>query len=231
MNNTLGESYLRETYAFAARQYHADDEIEVLTENHRHLRAELERLTAGHRLKVLDAGCGTLRYAHCLKNVEELTGLDLCPEMLELARHPVREQHITAKRIRLVQGSVFDMPFKPESFDLIYSIGMFGLGCPLTVAVINSFHTCLKPGGKLFFNVVKQTKNHRKLVRVLHRLAAWCCPWLFDKRATKIAMCELSEQELRDTVDASRFRNAVIWTHVCQSPLWQGNHLECLVQK
>lgn len=230
-NNSLGASYLRETYARAARQYHADDEEEVKTQNHRHFRAILERLTDGHNLKVLDACCGTLRYAHCLRNVEELTGLDLSPEMLELAKTPVLQHQVTAKSIRLIPGSIFNMPFKPESFDLIYALGGFGLGCPLTVAVINSFHTCLKPGGKLFFNVVKRTKNHRKFIRVLHRLAVWCFPWLFDKRVTQIAMCELTERELRDIVDASRFRNAVISTHVCQSPLWQGAHLECFVVK
>src|SRR6185436_15341361 len=84
------EHFLKTGYGRQAAQYRKDDEIEVTTEHHRHLRGVLEALSGSFNrpIRVLDAGCGTGRYFHCLRNTEQLVGLDLCPEMLEAARSP-----------------------------------------------------------------------------------------------------------------------------------------------
>ena len=57
--------------------YRDDDEIEVATENHKHLCDILQEISCsfGHNISILDFGCGTGRYFHCLQNVERLIGI------------------------------------------------------------------------------------------------------------------------------------------------------------
>jgi hypothetical protein len=76
--------------------------------------------------------------------------MDITPEMLSAARNPVNGHLITAETTELVRGNIFFARFKPHSFDLIYSFGMFGHGCPVTVEVCDKLHSWLAPGGCLF---------------------------------------------------------------------------------
>ena len=73
-------------------QYRESDEIEVLTENHKHFCDRLRQISQslGHRIAVLDLGCGMGRYFHCLQNVGTLTGIDVSLEMVKQARSPVK---------------------------------------------------------------------------------------------------------------------------------------------
>src|ERR1700743_2616180 len=82
----LGES-IRASYKTVATQYRSDDEIEITTEHHRRLSGVLSELTSsfGKPITVLDVGCGTGRYFHCLHNVKQLVGVDVCDEMLKIA--------------------------------------------------------------------------------------------------------------------------------------------------
>src|SRR4026207_126115 len=132
MNLKLAEETLRASYKGQCSQYRADDEIEVTSRHHDHLRETLCELSRsfGRPIKVLDAGCGTGRYFHCLENVQDLIGLDLSAEMLEEARMPVRDQEVSIAEIQLICESIFDAQFDTGSFDLIYSLGMFGFACP-----------------------------------------------------------------------------------------------------
>src|ERR1700722_865570 len=98
----VGES-ISASYAQVAARYRCDDEIEVTTENHAHLRNILGAISSsfGRPISVLDAGCGTGRYFYCLKNVKCLTGIDISQEMLRIAGSPVRQEEITAGTIEL----------------------------------------------------------------------------------------------------------------------------------
>ena len=42
-------------------------------------------------LRVLDLGCGTGRYFHCLNNISCLVGIDISPDMLEVAARVCRK--------------------------------------------------------------------------------------------------------------------------------------------
>jgi SAM-dependent methyltransferase len=156
MNYAVVGEKVSASYKAVFQQYRRDDEIEVASENHRHLSGILTQLTTSfpRPVRVLEAGCGTGRYFHCLRNVEELVGLDVCPEMLQAAEHPVREEEITVPNIRLICENVFLASLPTNSFDAIYSLGMFGNGCPVTTDILGRFHDWLAPGGKLFFNAV-----------------------------------------------------------------------------
>ena len=70
------EQNLQTAYRDVHVQYRRDDELEVNTSHHRRLALILEQITSSfdHPISVLDMGCGTGRYFHCLKNVERLVG-------------------------------------------------------------------------------------------------------------------------------------------------------------
>jgi len=53
-----------------------------------------------------------------------LTALDLDEQRLEAAREGLREADLAAP-VRLVAGNVFEPPFPPGAFDLVYSAGLF----------------------------------------------------------------------------------------------------------
>src|SRR4026209_440459 len=70
---------------------------------------------------VLDLGCGTGRYFHCLTKLRFLVGVDPSANMLSMAKNPVNHKAapIKAAPIQLVQGSLHEIEFKPDSFDFM----------------------------------------------------------------------------------------------------------------
>src|SRR6266550_6775856 len=128
MNYQEVEERIKAGYREVIGQYRRDDEVEVQTENHRRLTQSLKQICRSfpHPIAVLDVGCGTGRYFHCLENVDLLTGMDISDEMLASAANPVHRGAITAKDIRLVRGNIYLAEFPTDSFDFIYSLGMFG---------------------------------------------------------------------------------------------------------
>lgn len=239
MDLKLAEETLRASYKGQCSQYRADDEIEVTSRHHEHLRDVLGRVTRSfdRPIKVLDAGCGTGRYFHCLENVEHLTGLDLSPDMLEEARSPVYHEHVTAQQIELMCQSVFDAKFEPESFDLIYSLGMFGFACPFTVELGNRFYDWLRPGGKLFFNVIDRSgwpwkmRIRREARNRIYKIAPHSLRERLDARTNGMALFDLNRRELQKLLRHTRFPKFHVESVICESPLWQGSHLECLAEK
>jgi hypothetical protein len=53
-----------------------------------------------------------------------VTALDLDRERVEVARESLEHADLRAP-VRLVAGSAFELPFDPDSFDLVYSAGLF----------------------------------------------------------------------------------------------------------
>ncbi|HVV70611.1 MAG TPA: class I SAM-dependent methyltransferase [Verrucomicrobiae bacterium] len=233
------EDRIREGYRSISGRYRLDDEIEVTTPNHRRLSRLLRTtcLSFPTRIVVLDVGCGTGRYFHCLQNVAHLVGMDVSNEMLAAARNPVRSEHITAEEIELRCGNVYFDGFPPRTFDFIYSLGMFGHLCPVTVQVCNRFWTWLKPGGKLLFNVV-DFRGLPWCQRLRRRVRALLYPFLsqrlrgrLDRREKEFPLFAPSRNHLIQLVSGSRFPNFSVRSFRCESPLWSGRHLECLATK
>jgi SAM-dependent methyltransferase/uncharacterized protein YbaR (Trm112 family) len=70
---------------------------------------------------VLDAGCGMGRYLNVVKAYGcELVGMDFSDSVERAARLCAGPQ---GEKIHIVQGDIFAPPFRPETFDYIYSIG------------------------------------------------------------------------------------------------------------
>ena len=230
------EEKIRARYRLVVPKYRDDDEIEVTTENHRRLAGRLAQVcrSFSRPLIVLDVGCGTGRYFHCLENVERLVGIDISEEMLEAAKSPVLREEISVGQIELLRQNAFLADFPSGSFDFIYSLGMFGHGCPVTAAICNRFHAWLKPQGKVLFNIVDFAglplcaRTRRRVRNLLYPRLGTAFRGKLDEREKRSPFFALSRKQLLGILSASRFTDFEISSHPCRSPLWTGRHLECL---
>lgn len=240
MNYEAVEETIKAGYREVSSQYRRDDEIEVTTENHHRICSTLQRICASfsHPVKVLDVGCGTGRYFHCLTNVEELTGIDISEEMLQSAEmNPVRAEMISVKKIRLSRGNAYLSSFPPKSFHFIYSLGMFGNGCPVTVELCNHFHDWLAPGGKLYFNTVDFAglpfwyRARRQARDFVYPMLSRRWQSVLDERESRQPWFSMSHKDLEEVMRRTKFQTFQVSSHICQSPLWTGRHLECIASK
>jgi ubiquinone/menaquinone biosynthesis C-methylase UbiE len=230
---------IRASYREVSPKYRSDDEVEVTTENHRHLSRILNEISSSFQrpIAVLDAGCGTGRYFHCLQNVEQLVGIDVSPEMLKAAEFPVREQQVTARKIELICENVYLASFPPASFDFVYSLGMFGNGCPVTLQMLNRFHEWLRPGGRLFFNAVDvatipfKYRVRKRLRRLVYPILPQSLKTTLDERQRWLPFFGMTRKELQKLMRETRFGQYAVSSHVCNSPLWRGVLLECSATK
>ena len=167
--------------------------------------------------------------------------MDISEEMLKAAEtHPVRQEAISVKQINVIRGNAYLTSFAPESFHFIYSLGMFGNGCPVNVEICNRFYDWLTPGGKLYFNVP---------------WISLACPFVCgDSNVRAQAFClSMLSRRLKNVLDEHESRHPLPFhdpvgfgigssqnkiqnfpncaSHVCQSPLWTGRHLECIANK
>jgi SAM-dependent methyltransferase len=235
MDFQKAEVALQAGYQAGAAQYRIHDEIEITTPSHRRIGGILTEITNSFRrpISVLDVGCGTGRYFYCLQNVDRLVGMDITSEMLIAAEEPVNAEKVTARNIQLIRANAFFASFEPHSFDFIYSLGMFGHGCPVTVEVLDKFYKWLAPGGHLFFDVVDvaglpwRARFKKKARRFVYSLSPKPVQRALDEREEGVPFTGLSSEELHDIVRKSRFQKFTISSHLSETPLWQGRHLEC----
>ena len=233
------EEELSASYNLAAEQYRRDDEIEVQSENHRRLCGNLARMSDsfGREIDVLDAGCGTGRHFHCLNKVRRLVGLDISIDMLHAAANPVRRADVTARQIQLIRGSIYHQEFPAESFDLIYSLGVFGHGAKMTPELCATFHRWMRPGGRLYFNVIESSVDptpvavRRKLRKMVYPALPRPIQRKLDERAAQYPVFHMQHDELAAVVLQGGFTDFSLSLNVCRTPLWKGVHLECYAQK
>lgn len=105
------------------------------------------RIAPGQR--VLDVACGTgvvtLTAAHAGAHA---IGLDLTPELLEVARENAR---VAGLAIEFHEGDVEDLPFPSESFDVVLS--QYGhMFAPRAEVAVREMLRVLKPGGTIAFS-------------------------------------------------------------------------------
>jgi SAM-dependent methyltransferase len=96
--------------------------------------------------RVLDAGCGTGGNAECLARYGRVWGIDISPLAIRLAaaRFPGRT----------IQGSVEELPFAPESFDVVTSFEvLYHQRVGDEVRALSESARVLRPGGKLLIRL------------------------------------------------------------------------------
>ena len=95
---------------------------------------------------ILDLGCGTgleLEYYFALNSEASVVGIDLSPDMLaELKRK------FTDRKIRLICGSYFDIPFEANFFDAAVSVeSLHHFTAEAKLGLYQKLHMALKPEG------------------------------------------------------------------------------------
>src|SRR5438046_1176265 len=92
---------------------------------------------------VLDVGCGMGRYAEVATRWgARVVGVDLS------VAADVAGRNLAQREFVALQADVFDLPFAPESFDAIYSIGVLH-HTPDCEKAVKVLPTLLKPGGSI----------------------------------------------------------------------------------
>lgn len=103
-----------------------------------------------HRgMRVLDVGCGTgVVSVTAARTGATVTGLDLTPELLEVARANAR---IADVEVEWREGDVEQLPFEPNTFDAVLS--QFGhMFAPRPDVAVSEMLRVLKPGGTIAFS-------------------------------------------------------------------------------
>jgi len=143
---------------------------------------------------VLDVGCGTGRFAEVATRWgARVIGIDLSMAS-EVAAKNLAERDFLA-----FQADVFALPFAPETFDCIYSVGVLH-HTPSCEQAFKVLPQLLKPGGSIAvwlysgynkwyrFSDMYRKVTHRMPVRTLHRTLQVAVPFFYylDRGLTKL---------------------------------------------
>ena len=115
--------------------------------------------------RVLDAGCGMGRYSYVLARLgaRKVVGMDLHDgvHMAERLTRPLGT-------VGLVKGSLFAMPFRPEQFDAVVSIGVLHHTGD-TFKALRNLLPLVRPGGAVFVQVyaTRGAAKDRRSARLL----------------------------------------------------------------
>src|SRR5437660_1244649 len=135
---------------------------------------------------VLDVGCGMGRFAEVATRWgARVVGIDLSIAAEAAARN-LRDREFVA-----LQADVFALPFAPETFDYIYSIGVLH-HTPDCEKAFKGLPRYLKPGGKIAiwvysgynnwyrFTDIYRKVTHRLSARTLHKVLRVAVPILYS---------------------------------------------------
>lgn len=101
---------------------------------------EIER-TLPEKSRILEAGCGTGQTLSLLSYRHETTGLDISSAALRLACQNCGNAAL---------GSIFNIPFRDDSFDLVYNSGVIEhFPEPTNVSAIREMARVTKPSGRI----------------------------------------------------------------------------------
>jgi len=119
----------------------------------------------GQRLLEVGCGIGTdlVRFA---KGGARVTGVDLAPTAIDLARTNFELNGVAAEELRVADGEA--LPFPEASFDVVYAHGVIQYTAD-PARLIRECHRVLKPGGAAIFmvyNRVSWLNGMSKLMKV-----------------------------------------------------------------
>jgi ubiquinone/menaquinone biosynthesis C-methylase UbiE len=167
---------------------------------------EFANLKAGE--KILDVACGTgivarLAWPKVIPS-GHVVGLDVNPEMLEVARSRSRQQ---AANITWAEGNVSNMSFPSNEFDVV--LCQHGLQYfPERSAALNQMRRVLSAGGRLIASVwrpISFNPGHLVFADVLERWVSG------EAAATRRAPFKFSDRsEVRRLVSATGFHAVII---------------------
>jgi ubiquinone/menaquinone biosynthesis C-methylase UbiE len=181
-------------------------------------------------ISALELGCGTGRYFHCLRNLASLTGVDVSPDMLREAQHPVQESSVLVRPM-LICANIADVHFNNDSFDLVYSIGVLGEFLSFDRYICEKAARMLKPGGKFVFTVISKdsprtTSWKRRAVETLLPIIPMRLKRIVKARLRSLS---LNEDELITILDQASLSQYTIKRRL--SPTSGCIHIVCIANK
>jgi len=124
---------------------------------------------------VLDVGCGMGRFAE----VATRWGAHVVGVDLSLAAE-VAAKNLSSRHAAIFQADVFQLPFAPESFDYIYSIGVLH-HTPDCERAFKALPALLKPGGRIAIWLYSGYNKWYKMSDVYRKLTRRMPPQLLHK--------------------------------------------------
>jgi SAM-dependent methyltransferase len=119
---------------------------------------------------VLDVGCGMGRFAEVASRWgARVVGIDL-----SLASE-VAAENLAGRDAVFFQADVFALPFRPESFDYIYSLGVLH-HTPNCEQAFKSLPRLLKPGGRIAIWLYSKYNNWYKMSDIYRRVTRRMAP-------------------------------------------------------
>lgn len=102
----------------------------------------------GERVVDLGSGAGMDSFIAALSVGQEgrVVGVDMTPEMIELARRLTRDLGLDSVEFR--EGLIENIPLESDWADVVISNGVINL-CPDKLRVYKEIHRILKPGGRM----------------------------------------------------------------------------------
>ncbi|MFN0157266.1 MAG: methyltransferase domain-containing protein [Bacteroidota bacterium] len=135
---------------------------------------ELEKITGGFKAKkVLEAGSGIAEISiDIAAQGGVVTLLDISKDALEMSQRFLEKRGLTAT---YVLGDLFDMPFKENSFDIVWNAGVVEhFKFDDQVAALKQFGRVVKSGGYVItFNPNARAKLYRWGKRVGEQRGTW----------------------------------------------------------
>jgi ubiquinone/menaquinone biosynthesis C-methylase UbiE len=146
--------------------FHYAAEIQILT----------EQLAIDPSWRVLDVGTGTGRFGvFFAERGCRVTGVDLNPDMLKIARETARQRHVE-DRFEAVRGSAEDLSqFGEGEFDVVLCMELFD-HLPDLGRALSEMRRKLKPGGRFVFTYVPSESIYGALGNVYRWLRARLAP-------------------------------------------------------
>ena len=186
----------------------------------------------GRPIDVLDMGCGTGRYFRALRHVRRLVGIDVSRAMLAEAQHPVGDgprgpdDAGNLAALTLVEADFLEYEFEPQSFDLVYAIGVLAEHSPFDARIARRVRGWLRPDGRFAFTAV-HPRSFSVPRTPKRRAAEWLMPVAGPFRTVLRARLMrdglyADEQRVRDVLGSTGF--AVESIELYESDV----HLHCL---
>ncbi|KZY73642.1 hypothetical protein A3742_12855 [Oleiphilus sp. HI0071] len=203
-----------------ARLYRLSDETEIKATANQEVASHLEHLCSqfAHNINALDVGCGTGRFFHALKGVDELTGIDPSKEMLLAAKHPLHGAKLDVQNIKLTEGVVDSAKLLRNGYDLIYAIAVFGYPAPIDRATLDKLYSHLAPGGKLFFTIANRDDASYKSLfeksrtrKMLEAIRPYLPAYIGARLASRWQHAFLSQKEMESMFEDSLFTHFRTW--------------------
>lgn len=177
--------------------------------------------------RVLDLGCGQGIWSYYMgkKNPDKVTGLDIAPDSIETAKRNFQNLN-TEYPVEFELYDGLTIPFKDNSFDVIFSIGVIHHAADDS-KVTEEAHRILAPGG-LFVGCVYRKNSPgyfiRKAIAANQYLKKFVTPGTKNTFLAEILLCPLARHYSisgwEKLLENAGFKNNQVWSDFCGLERW-----------